>query len=333
MVTTWRRLRSVIAGNMGVHMTDDYEYCIHHLLYKMIDSDFHCIIASDMAMRTLSTTASYNYTGCSDNYPEALAPGTAAQGEQYVGSPPACVSKGQCSYGNDAENDDVNCVNCHAGLRAEPVCNRVIVENEKLLSDEDLLALILSKLVSRTNPRIIAMNLINRFDTIGAVISARSDQLLKINGVTNDVVSSLKAVGAAGVRLAREDITNRSVIDAWDKLITYLMAAMSNLTVEQFRVMFLDRRNVLLSDEVQHQGTIDHTPVYPREIVKRALELDSSAIIMVHNHPSNHPIPSKVDIEMTKKVQKVLDGIGMVLHDHIIVSRRGHTSFRQGGWL
>jgi DNA repair protein RadC len=108
---------------------------------------------------------------------------------------------------------------------------------------------------------------------------------------------------------------------------------MAHQTVEQFRVLFLDRRNVLISDEVQHQGTIDHTPVYPREVVKRALELDSSAIIMVHNHPSNHPAPSKADIEMTRQVREIVEKLGIVLHDHIIVSRRGHTSFRQMGLL
>ena len=130
-----------------------------------------------------------------------------------------------------------------------------------------------------------------------------------------------------------EEISARPIVDSWDKLIAYLRTAMAHETVEQFRILFLDRCNVVIADEVQHRGTIDHTPAYPREVVKRALALDASAIIMVHNHPSNHPVPSKADIEMTRTVRQIVDSLGIVLHDHIVISRRGHTSFRQMGLL
>jgi DNA repair protein RadC len=123
------------------------------------------------------------------------------------------------------------------------------------------------------------------------------------------------------------------VITNWDKLLVYLRATMAHKTVEQFRCLFLDRSNVLLADEMQNEGSIDHTPVYPREVVKRALILDASAVIMVHNHPSNHSNPSKSDIEMTKRIKNALEGIGVVLHDHVIVTKKGHTSFRILGLL
>lgn len=158
-------------------------------------------------------------------------------------------------------------------------------------------------------------------------------QLKEAANIGPEIIDFLKVVRAAGTRLAREEISNRPIIDAWDKLIKYLRTTMAHQPIEQFRLMFLDRRNVLIADEVQHRGTIDHTPVYPREVAKRALELDASAIVMVHNHPSNHPAPSKPDIEMTKVIRDTLDRLGIVLHDHIIISRRGHTSFRAMGLL
>jgi DNA repair protein RadC len=142
-----------------------------------------------------------------------------------------------------------------------------------------------------------------------------------------------KALRISAARLIREDLTERPVLDSWDKLVDYLRAAMAHKMIEQFRLLFLDRRNVLIADEVQHEGSIDHTPVYPREVVKRALALDASALVMVHNHPSNHPQPSKPDIDMTRQVRDALDRVGVVLHDHLIISRRGHTSFRQMGLL
>jgi DNA repair protein RadC len=217
-------------------------------------------------------------------------------------------------------------------LRTELLCSKVISINGIAVSDEDLLSHLLYN-QSPGNSKKIAMRLIMKFETIGAVIAARSGQLLQVADVEPEMIAFLKAVGATGARLAREEITHRPLLDAWDKVISYLRTRMAHETVEQFRVLFLDRRNVLISDEVQQQGTIDHTPVYPREVVRRALEVDASAIIMVHNHPSNDPTPSKPDIEMTRQVREIVEKLGIVLHDHIIVSRRGHTSFRQMGLL
>ena len=213
------------------------------------------------------------------------------------------------------------------------LCSRLLAFSEEAVSDEDLLTLLLSYAHCDESSRTLACQLLSRFETFGSVVSARSEQITGAADIDPDVVRFLRAIRAAGTRLAREEISERPVLDNWDKLLVYLRVSMAHETVEQFRVLFLDRRNVLIADEVQHTGTIDHTPVYPREIVKRALALDASAIIMVHNHPSNHPAPSRPDIAMTTQVRDTVEMLGIVLHDHIIISRRGHSSFRAMGLL
>ncbi len=213
------------------------------------------------------------------------------------------------------------------------LCSQLLSANEEAVPDEDLLALLLSYLKSGINSRKLAMQLISRFESFGNVVSARSAQIIGAAQIEPEIINFLRVVRAAGTRLARQEISNRPVLDAWDKLVNYLRTAMAHQPVEQFRVLFLDRRNVLIADELLHRGTIDYTPVYPREVARRALEVDASAIIMVHNHPSNHPVPSKPDIEMTRIVRETVERLGIVLHDHIIVSRRGHTSFRAMGLL
>ena len=213
------------------------------------------------------------------------------------------------------------------------LCSQLLSVGEEAVSDTDLLTLLLSYFDSAINSRKLAMQLISRFETFGNVVSARYAQISAVAQIEPKVVDFLQLVRAAGTRLAREEISHRPVIDAWDKLLTYLRSTMAHQTVEQFRILFLDRGNALIADEVQHRGTIDHTPVYPREVVKRALEFDASAIIMVHNHPSNQPAPSKADIEMTRIVRDAVERLGIVLHDHIIISRRGHSSFRAMGLL
>lgn len=213
------------------------------------------------------------------------------------------------------------------------ICSRLLAVSDESLSDVDLLALLLSYLGSAENSRELAGRLIDRFGSFGSVVAARSDQVTDTGDVAPSVIKFFTLVRAAGTRLAREEICSRPLLDAWDKLIAYLRTTMAHQRVEQIRILFLDRCNVLIADEVQHTGTIDHTPVYPREVAKRALALDATAIIMVHNHPSNHPAPSKADIAMTRTIQETLDRLGVILHDHIIVSRRGHTSFRTLGLL
>jgi DNA repair protein RadC len=245
-----------------------------------------------------------------------------------------CSIAGEGSASEEDEpGDDPHATSYGRSATWQLLCSQLLSANEVAVPDEDLLALLLSYLKSGINSRKLAMQLISRFETFGNVVSARSAQITSAAQIGPEIINFLRVVRAAGARLAREEISNRPVLDAWDKLVNYLRTAMAHQPVEQFRVLFLDRRNVLIADELLHRGTIDHTPVYPREVARRALELDASAIIMVHNHPSNHPAPSKPDIEMTRIVRETVERLGIVLHDHIIVSRRGHTSFRAMGLL
>ena len=211
--------------------------------------------------------------------------------------------------------------------------DRFLAGADNALPDYELLELLLFFAVPKIDTKPIAKQLLSRFGSLAGVVNASAEQLGEIERMDHFTIVLFKALRIFAARLVREDLTERPVLDNWDKLIAYLRAAMAHRMVEQFRLLFLDRRNVLIADEVQHEGSIDHTPVYPREVVKRALALDASALVMVHNHPSNYPHPSKPDIEMTRQVRDALDRVGIVLHDHLIISRRGHTSFRQLGLL
>ena len=165
------------------------------------------------------------------------------------------------------------------------------------------------------------------------MLSAPAEKLRGVKGIGDAAAVALKVSHAAGLRLARQQIMNKDAIGSWDKLLDYCKAAMGYEKIEQLRVLFLDRKNVLIADEVQQQGTVDHTPLYPREVVKRALDLNASAIILVHNHPSGDPTPSRGDIDMTKRVQDAAEKLGIVLHDHVVIGKSEHVSFRSMGLL
>lgn len=211
--------------------------------------------------------------------------------------------------------------------------DRFLAGDDTALPDYELLELMLFFAVRRADTKPLAKQLLARFGSLAGVVNASAEQLGEFEGMNHYIITLCKAVRLMAARIVRADLTERPLLDNWDALIAYLRASMAHRMVEQFRLLFLDRRNCLIADEVQHQGTIDHTPLYPREVVKRSLALDASAVVMVHNHPSNHPAPSKPDIEMTKQVRDALDRVGIVLHDHLIISRRGHSSFRQMGLL
>ena len=211
--------------------------------------------------------------------------------------------------------------------------DRFLACADEAMPDYELLELLLFFSIERIDTKPLAKSLLQRFGGLAGVVHARDDQLVEFHGVNHQTITLFKAIRTMAARMVREELSDRPVFDNWDKLVAYLRATMAHAMVEQFRLLFLDRMNVLIADEVQHQGTIDHTPVYPREVVRRALALDASALIMVHNHPSNHPAPSKPDIAMTREVGDALARVGILLHDHLIVSRRGHTSFRQLGLL
>lgn len=196
------------------------------------------------------------------------------------------------------------------------------------LADYELLELILFRSIPRADTKGIAKALLLRFGSFAEVLGADLALLHEVKGVGESTALDLKIVAAAGGLLAKGKVGQREVLGSWNQVIDYCRAAMAFETKEQFRLLFLDKKNVLIADEVQQSGTIDHTPVYPREVVKRALELSATAIILVHNHPSGDPTPSRADIEMTKTIADAAKPLGIAVHDHIIIGRHGHASMK-----
>ena len=220
----------------------------------------------------------------------------------------------------------------HLGHR-ERLRERFLAGGADALPDYEMLELLLFMAQPRRDMKPIAKRLMQHFGSYAKVISASPDELRAIDGVGDCLIDTLKIVRDAAVRLARQELTGRSVLTSWNDLIDYCRATMGREPVEQFRIFFLDRKNALIKDEEQQRGTIDQTAVYPREVIKRALELHASAIIMAHNHPSGDTTPSRGDIEMTRLVKEACEKIGIALHDHVIISARGETSFRALGLL
>ncbi|GEO14941.1 RadC family protein [Microvirga aerophila] len=196
------------------------------------------------------------------------------------------------------------------------------------IPDYELLELVLFRSIPRRDVKPIAKELLMRFGTFAEVLAAPPARLAEVDGIGESVVVDLKIVEASARRLAKGEIVKRPVLSSWSAVIDYCRTAMAFMDKEQFRLLFLDKRNDLIADEVQQSGTVDHTPVYPREVVKRALELSASALILVHNHPSGDPTPSSADIKMTREIIEVAKPLGITVHDHIIVGREGHASLK-----
>ena len=201
------------------------------------------------------------------------------------------------------------------------------------MPDYELLELILFRAIPRRDVKPLARLLLEQFGDFNRVLSASCDRLSHVTGVGDAVVQELKIVEAACHRLARSRILKTHVISSWDAIVDYCHTTMAHRETEQFRVLFLDRKNILIADEEQAQGTVDHVPVYPREVVKRALELNASALILVHNHPSGDPTPSEADIAMTNQVCEAAQTLGLVVHDHLIIGKSTELSFRSAGYL
>ncbi len=196
------------------------------------------------------------------------------------------------------------------------------------LPDYELLELVLFRALPRRDTKSIAKRLLARFGSFAEVVNAPDPRLKEVQGVGDSVVTELKLVRAAALRMMRSEIVQRPALSSWKQVLDYLLAVQSYEHREQFRILFLDKRNRLIADEVQQQGTVDHTPVYVREVVKRALELSATAIILVHNHPSGDPTPSRADVDMTKQIVASAAPLGIAVHDHIIVGREGHASLK-----
>jgi DNA repair protein RadC len=215
----------------------------------------------------------------------------------------------------------------------ERVRDRLLTAGPDSVADHELLELVLFLALPRKDTKPIARALLARFGSFANVISAPLSELRGIAGVGEVSVGALKTVQAAALRLMRAELQGRPVLSNWDQLMGYLTAALSRERVEQFRILFLDNRNRLLADEAQARGTVNHTPVYPREVAKRALELHATALILVHNHPSGDPTPSRADIAMTGEIKAALAVLSVVVHDHIIVGNGIWLSFRKEGLL
>jgi DNA repair protein RadC len=201
------------------------------------------------------------------------------------------------------------------------------------MPDYELLELLLFRAIPRQDVKPLARDLLDTFGDFNRVVTATPARLMKVKGIGEAVVQDLKIIEAAAQRMMRSRVMNQPILSSWDALLDYCHTAMAHRETEQFRILFLDRKNVLIADEVQAKGTVDHVPVYPREVVKRGLELNASALILVHNHPSGDPTPSEADISMTMQIQEAAQVLGIILHDHLIIGKSRELSFRAQGYL
>ncbi len=211
--------------------------------------------------------------------------------------------------------------------------DRFMAGGATAIPDYELLELLLFRAIPRQDVKPLARELLDRFGDFNRVLTASPAQLARVRGCGPAVVAELKIVTAAAERMARARVMNRPVISSWDALLDYCHTTMAHRGTEQFRVLYLDRKNVLIADQEQASGTVDHVPVYPREVVKRALEVNASALILVHNHPSGDPTPSEADIAMTLQIRDAAETLGLTLHDHLIIGQEREVSFRALGYL
>lgn len=230
-------------------------------------------------------------------------------------------------------NAAVNPTKPHFHGHRERLRQRLLGQGPASLSDYEIIEFLLFGAKPRGDVKPLAKALIAQFGSLAAVLSASPQELKKLPGMGDASIAALLIIREAGTRLTRADILDKPVIESWSSLVGYCRTVMGRASIEHFRVLFLDRKNRLIADEEQQRGTVDHTPVYPREVVKRALELSASALILVHNHPSGDATPSNGDIEMTNEIRDTASRMGIELHDHLIVTRSSESSFRSLGLL
>ncbi len=206
---------------------------------------------------------------------------------------------------------------------------RFALMGSEALADYELLELVLQLALPRRDTKPLAKDLLARFGSFSAVFGASVDDLARVKGMGQTTAISLKIVQAAGQRFAKERVVRDApILSSWTQVIDYCHAAMAHNEIEEMRILFLDKKNRLIADEVSQRGTVDHTPVYPREVVKRALELSATAMILVHNHPSGDPTPSSADVHMTRQIEEISKPLGITIHDHLIIGRGGHASMK-----
>lgn len=248
--------------------------------------------------------------------------------EQAVGS-----AEGFSEVVAPVEHDRANATPAHFHGHRNRLRQRFAQYGSPALADYELLELLLFRILPRRDTKPIAKALLNRFGSLSQVLGAPAHLLREIDGVGELAALDLKIVAAVGQRMLKDEIVDRQLLSSWSAVINYCRVTMGYETREQFRILFLDKKNLLIADEVQQTGTVDHTPVYPREVMRRALELSASALILVHNHPSGDPTPSRADIEMTNTIIETAKPLGIAVHDHIIVGKSEHVSMRGLGLI
>lgn len=210
---------------------------------------------------------------------------------------------------------------------------RFIKAGPDALQDYELLELLLFMAIPRRDVKQLAKTLLSSFGSLAELMNATMPDLMRIDGMSENTAAALKAVTATAHRMMKQELINKPILNSWTRLMDYCHATMAHEKKEHFRILFLNKKNELIGDEIQNSGTVDHTPAYPREIMKRSLELGATAIILMHNHPSGDSKPSKADIEMTKAIQRAAEPFNITIHDHVIIARKGYTSFRNEGLL
>lgn len=221
----------------------------------------------------------------------------------------------------------------HAAGHRERLRARFRKAGVEAVQDYELMEMILFRAIPRRDVKPLAKDIIEKFGGFAEALSAPIERLMEVKGVSEAVATEMKVIQAASIKLSQARVLKRPVISSWDALLSYCRAAMADEKTELFRILFLDKKNILIADEVQQRGTVDHTPVYPREVVKRALELGASSIILVHNHPSGDPTPSKADIDMTNQIVKAAGALNIRIHDHLIIGHKHHASFKSMGLI
>lgn len=201
------------------------------------------------------------------------------------------------------------------------------------LQDYELIELILFMAIPRRDVKPLAKTLLDRFSSLPELMSAPISELVKIDGISENTAIALKAVNATAQRSLKQDLMQKPVLNSWARLMDYCYATMAHEKKEHFRILFLNKKNEMIADEIQSSGTVDHTPAYPREIMKRALELGATALILVHNHPSGDPKPSQADVDMTHAIIRAAEPFAIAIHDHIVISRNGYSSFKNMGLI
>ncbi len=252
-------------------------------------------------------------------------------------SPPSYVYRERLSpksvAGGGLVKGDDGAKRPHYWGHRERLRQRFLKGGHEPMPEYELLELLLFNAIPRIDVKPLAKRLLAEFGDLNSVIAASKHRVLQVEGANDWVYYHLRVVEAFGHRMAQAQVMKRDVMSSWEDLVTYCRTAMAHREIEQFRVLYLDRKNVLIADEEQARGTVDHVPVYPREVVKRALELNASSIILVHNHPSGDPTPSKSDITMTERIQDACSTLGILVHDHVIIGKKEEFSFGSSGLL